>query len=120
MEPTPAATPEAEHLEAVGIISRMMLLGLYEHIHELIEGYPYEVVVVDKWDGDIFVVYHKIVIDVFRVLQIPRRCHETFTRFFERLKTNNIQNCYIEYVGRADDGEPVLKAYGGGFHVYVS
>ena len=96
-----------------------MLLGLYEHIHELREGYPYEVVVVDKWDDDIFVVYHKILIDVFRVLQIPLRCHETYTRFFERLK-NNIQNCYIEYVGRADDGEPVLKAYGGGFHVYVS
>ena len=83
MEPTPPATPEAEHLEAVGIISRMMLLGLYEHIYELIEGYPYEVVVVDKWDGDIFVVYHKILIDVFRVLQIPRRCHETFTRFLK-------------------------------------
>jgi len=47
MEPSPAATPEAENLEAVGIISRMMLLGLYEHIDELIEGYPYEVAVVD-------------------------------------------------------------------------
>ena len=47
MEPTTATTPEAEHLEAVGMISRMMLLGLYEHIYELIEGYPYEVVVVD-------------------------------------------------------------------------
>jgi len=120
MEPSPAATLEGKHLEAVGIISRMMLLGLYEHIHELKEGCPYEVVIVDEWDGDIFVVYRKILIVIFRVLQIPRRCHETFTRFFERIKTNNIQNCYIEYVGVADDGEPVLKAYGGGFHVYVN
>ena len=98
----------------------MMFLGLYEHIDELIEGYPFEVALVDKWGDDIFVGYNKILIDVFRIFQIPRRYHETFTRFFERLKTNNIQNCYIEYVGRADDGEPVLKAYGGGFHVYVS
>jgi len=97
-----------------------MFLGLYEHIDELIEGYPYKVVLVDRWGDDIFVVYHKILIDVFRVLQIPRRCHETFTSFFERLKANNIQNCYLEYVGRADDGEPVFKVYGGGFSVYVS
>jgi len=117
MEPSPAATLEAEHLEAVNIITRMMLLGIYEHIDKLIEGYPYEVVVVDKWGDDIFVVYRKILIDVFRVLQI---CHETFARFFERLIANNIQNCYLEYVGRADDGEPVLKVYGGGFNVYVS
>jgi len=120
MEPSPAATLEAEHLEAVNIITRMTLFGLYEHIDELIEGYPYEVALVDMWGDDIFVVYHKILRDVYRVLQIPRRCHETFTRFLERLKANNFRNCYIEYVGRTDDGEPVLKAYGGGFHVYVS
>ena len=120
MGPSPAATLEAVHLEAVGIIDRKMFLGLYEHIDELIEGYPYKVVLVDRWGDDIFVVYHKILIDVFRVLQIPRRCHETFTSFFERLKANNIQNCYLEYVGRADDVEPVFKVYGGGFSVYVS
>ena len=86
----------------------MMFFGLYEHIGELIEGYPYEVLLVDRWDDDIFVVYHKILIDVFRVLQIPR-CHETFTSFFELLKANNIQNCYLECVGRADDGNPCSR-----------
>jgi len=97
----------------------MMLLGLYEHIHELIEGYPYEVAVVDRWGDDIFVVYYKILLDVFRVLQIRRR-HETFTRFNTQLRENGVQNCYLEYVGRTDDGEPVLKVYGGGFHVYMN
>jgi len=120
MEPTPAATLEGEHLEAVDIITRMMLLVLYEHIYELIEGYPYEVAVVDKWGDDIFVVYYKILLDVFRILQIPRRYHETFTRFCTQLRENGVQNCYLEYVGRADDGEPVLKVYGGGFHAYMS
>ena len=119
MEPTPAATLKGEHLEAVDIITRMMLLGLYEHINELIEGYPYEVAVVDKWRDGIFVVYYKILFDVFRILQIPRRCHETFTRFCTQLRENGVQNCYLEYVGRADDGEPVVKVYGGGFSVYV-
>jgi len=76
-------------------------------------------VVVDRWGDDIFVVYNFNLIDVFRVIQIPRRCHETFTRFFAELRENGVQNCYTEYVGRADDGEPVLKAYGGGFSTYV-
>jgi hypothetical protein len=120
MEPTPPATLEGEHLEAVDIITRMMLLGLYEHINELLDGYPYEVEVVDRWGDDIFVVYYKILLDVFRVLQIPRKCHETFTRFCTQLMGNGVQNCYLKYVGRTDDGKPVLKIYGGGFHVYMS
>ena len=84
MEPTRAHTLEGEHLEAIDIVARMMLLGLYEHIDELVPGYPYEVVLVDKWDDDIFVVYCMF-IDVFRVLKIPRRCHETFTKFLHGL-----------------------------------
>jgi len=84
-----------------------MLPGLFEHIVKLIEGYPYEVALIDKWGDDIFAVYHKV--PVFRVLQIPRRCHESFTRFCVRLKENNVQNCCLEYAGRTDDGEPNLR-----------
>jgi len=100
---TPAATPAGDHLEAVGIFSRMLLLGFYERIDELTEGYPYEVAVADRWNRDIFVVYHKSLLDEFRILKIPRGCHETFTKFLERIKTYNIQNCYIAYVGRTND-----------------
>jgi len=73
---------------------------------------------IDKWGDDIFAVYHKV--PVFRVLQMPQRYHETFSKFCMRLKENNVENCYLEYSGRADDGEPVLKVYGGGFHVYMN
>jgi len=119
MEPTLAGTLEGEHLEAVDIITRMRLLGLYEHIDELLQGYPYQVALVDKWGDNMFVVHYKTLIVVFRILQIPRGCHETFTRFCTQLRENGVQNCYLEYVGRADDGEPVVKVYGGGFSVYM-
>jgi len=65
MEPSLADTLEAEqHVQTIEIISRMMYLGLYQHIDELIEGYPYEVVVVDKWGDGIFVIYNFNLIDV--------------------------------------------------------
>jgi len=118
MEPTRANSPEDElPLDPVDMITRLMFLGLLEHV-ELIERHPYEVVLIDKWGDNIFAVYHKV--PVFRVLQIPRRCHETFTTFFMQLKGNRVENCYLEFAGRTDDGEPVLKVYGGGFHVYMS
>jgi len=86
MEPTRADTPEAElPLDPVATITRMLLLGLFEHVDELIERYPYEVALIDRW-GDDIAVYHKV--PVFRVLQIPRRCHETFTRFCLQLEQN--------------------------------
>jgi len=69
MEPSLADTLEAEqHVQTIEIISRMMYLGLYQHIDELIEGYPYEVVVVDKWVVDIFVILNFNFIDVFRLI----------------------------------------------------
>jgi hypothetical protein len=55
MEATRADSPEAElPLDPVDTITRMMLLGLFEHIDALIEGYPYEVALIDKWGDDIF------------------------------------------------------------------
>jgi len=89
MEPSPAGTLELEaekHVETVELINRMMSLDLYEHFDELIEGYPYEVVIVDKWVDDIFVVLSFNLIDVFRLIQIPQRCHKSFTRFLQFLK----------------------------------
>ena len=65
-------------------------------------------------------VYYKSLLDGLRILKIPRGCHETFTKFLEKIETNKILNCYIAYVGQTDDGEPVLKACGGGFHAYMS
>jgi len=118
MEPARADTPDALPLDPVDTITRMMLLGLLEHVNELIEKRPYEVVLIDRWGDGIFVVYDKV--PVFRILEIPRTCHETFSRFCMRLKENRVENVYLVFAGRTDDGEPVLKEYGGGFHVYMS
>jgi hypothetical protein len=118
MEPARADTPEALPIDPVDTITRMMLLGLLEHVGELVEKEPYEVVLIDRWGDDIFAVYHKV--PVFRILQIPRGCHETFSRFCTRLKENRVEDVYLEFAGRTDDGEPVLKVYGGGFHVCMS
>jgi hypothetical protein len=69
MEPSLADTLEAEqHVQTIEIISRMMYLGLYQHIDKLIEGYPYEVVVVDKCVVDIFVILNFNFINVFRLI----------------------------------------------------
>ena len=118
MEPARADTPEALPIDPVDTITRMLLLGLLEHVGELVEKQPYEVALIEKLGDDIFVVYDKVT--VFRILQIPRRCHEPFRKFCMKLKENRVENVYLEFAGRTDDGEPVLKVYGGGFHVYMS
>jgi len=92
MNPTRADTPEAElPLDPVDMITRMMLLGLFEHV-ELIEKDSYEGALIDKWGDNIFAVYHDV--PVFRALQIPRRCHETLTTFCMQLKENRIENLF--------------------------
>jgi len=67
---------------------------------------------------DIFAVYDKIT--VFGFLEIPRSCHAPFTTFCMKLKENRVENVYLEFAGRTDEGDPVLKVHGGGFHVYMS
>jgi len=118
MEPARADNPEALPLDPVDTITRMMLLGLLEHVDELIEKHPYEVALIDRWGDGIFVVYDKVT--VFIILEIPRGCHETFSRFCLRLKENRVENVYLEFSGRTDEGEHVLKVYGGGLHVYMN
>jgi len=118
LEPARADTPEAVPLDPVDTITRMMLFDLLEHVNELIERHPYDVVLFDKWGDGIFAVYHKV--PVFRILEIPRSCHETFSRFSMRLKENRVENVYLEFAGRTDEWEPVFKVYGGWFHVYMS
>jgi len=118
MEPARVDTPEAVPLDPVDTITRTMLLGLLEHVKELIEKHRYEVVLIDRWGDDIFAVYDKVT--VFKILQISRSCRETFSGFCMRLKENRLENVCLEFAGRSEEGEPVLKLYGGGFHAYMS
>jgi len=116
MEPTRADTPEALPIDPVDI-TRMLFHGLLENIGELVEKRPYEVALIEKLGDDIFAVYDKGT--VFRILQIPRRYHEQFRKFCVKIKENRVENVYLAFAGRTDDGEPVLKVSGGDFHVYM-
>jgi len=92
---------------------------MYRPVDELIEDYPYTVVLVDRWLEDIFVVLTYNNIDVFELTRIPQRCHVAFTRFLRVLKENNVEDLNLEYLGNLDNKEPLLHVYGGGFSTYV-
>jgi len=117
MEPTRANTPETLPIDPVDIVIRMLFYGLLENVGELVEKQPYEVALIEKLGDDIFAVYDKGT--VFRILQIPRRCHETFRKFCVKIKENQVEDVFLELAGRRDDGEPVLKVSGGDFHFYT-
>ena len=92
MEPARADTPEALPIDPVDTVTRMLLLGLLENVGELVEKQPYEIVLIDRWGDDIFVVYDKVT--MFRILQIPRGCHETISKFCTRLKENRVEDLF--------------------------
>jgi len=117
MEPARADTPEALPIDPVNIITRMLFHGLLENIGELVEKRPYEIALIEKLGDDIFAVYDKGT--VFRILQIPRRCHEPFRKFCLKLKENRVEECYLEFAGRMDDGEPILRVSGGEFYALL-
>jgi len=98
---------------------RMVSLGMYRPVDELIENYPYTVALVDRWLEDIFVVLTYNYIDVFELTRIPKICHEAFTRFLMMLKENDVEDFNLEYLGNLDNEEPLLHVYGGGFNTYV-
>jgi len=117
MEPARAVTPEALPIDPMDTITRMLLLGLLENVGDLVEKRPYKVALIEKFGDDIFALYDKVT--GFKILQIPRGCHEPFRKFCIKLQENRVENVYLELAGRTDDGEPVLKKYGGGFDVYM-
>jgi len=100
MEPARADTPEALPIDPVDTITRMLLFGLLENAGNLVEKRPYEVALIEKLGDDIFAVYDKGT--VFRILQIPRGCHEPFRKFYIKLKENRVENVYLELAGRTD------------------
>ena len=91
----------------------MLLLGLLENAGNLVGKRPYEVALIEKLGDDIFAVYDKGT--VFRILQIPRGCHEPFRKFCIKLKETRVENVYLELAGRTDDGNPSLRYMAAGF-----
>ena len=97
---------------------RMVSLRMYRPVDELIEDYPYTVVLVDRWLENIFVVLTYNNNDVFELTRIPQKCHAAFTRFLRMVKENNV-DLNLEYLGNLFNEEPLLHIYGGGFSAYI-
>ena len=64
-------------------------------IEDLLEDYSYEVVIVDMWFGDTYVVIDNCIIDAFNIICLPPSYHESFTRFLAVIKYNNVQTCTL-------------------------
>jgi len=94
-------------------------LDMYMAIEDLVEDYDYAVAYVDRWFGDIFVVDENRVIGEFHLLRLPQAYHESFTQFLHALKERDEQNVFIQYLGFAEEGRPVLRVHGGGFSTYM-
>jgi len=92
---------------------------MYMAIEDLVEDYPYSVAYVDRWFDDIFVVVENSVIGTFNLLRLPQVYHEYFTRFLHVLKERDEQNFFIEYLGSAEEGRPVLRVHGGEYSTYM-
>ena len=112
MEPTPTCTLQAEQQQQPvqtlePLLNQIMSLVMYMPIEDLIEDYHYEVVFVDRWFDDIFVVLNNCLIDEFNLIRLPQSYHESLTRFLGVLQSNNVQNLYIEYLGSAHEGRPL-------------
>jgi len=92
---------------------------MYMPIEELMEDYPYAVACVDRWFGDIYVVIDNCLIGEFNLLRLPQTCHELFTRFLELIRSRSVQDLFIEYLGSVEEGQPHLRAFGGGLSTYL-
>jgi hypothetical protein len=97
----------------------MISLGMYHSVDTLIRGYPYLVILALRRVHVIFVALKYNFINEFRIIRLPQRLHKPFRRLLIINKLNNVNQFYIEYVGNTDDGQPILRASGGGFNTYV-
>jgi len=96
------------------------LLDMYIAIEDLVEHFPYAVACIDRWFDDIFVVVENSVIGEFHLLRLPQAYHESCTRFLHVIKLRDVQNLFLEYLGSAHEGRPILRVYGGGSTTYMS
>jgi len=99
--------------------NRMVSLGMYRPVDELIMDYPYTVVLVARRLEDIFVVLTNNNLDMFELTRIPQSCHAAFIRLLRRAIENNVENLNLEYLGNLFNEEPLLHIYGGGLSTHV-
>ena len=119
MEYTSHAEQQPPPVQSGPAIEQLLSLDMYMAIEDLVEDYDYAVAYVDRWFGDIFVVVENSVIGEFHLLRLPQAYHESFTQFLHVLKERDEHNFFIQYLGFAEEGRPVLRVHGGGFSTYM-
>jgi len=119
MEYTSHAEPQPPPVQSGPDIEQLLSLDMYMAIEDLVEDYSYAVAYVDRWFDDIFVVVENSVIGEFHLLRLPQAYHESFTQFLHVLKQRDEQNFFIEYLGSAEEGRPVLRVHSGESSTYM-
>jgi len=82
--------------------------GIHQPVETLIAGQTYDIVYVHRRLRDIFVVSKHTFYKQFKIIRLPRRCHETFNTFFDTIREFYVKKLYFVFTGFTDDGEPVF------------
>ena len=89
--------------------------GIYQSLDTLVAGQVYDLVNACHRYHDIFVVLKHNFLTLYKVILLPRRCHENLKRILNFIDEYHVENVYFTYTGNTADGEPVFVVDGGGF-----
>jgi hypothetical protein len=88
--------------------------GICQPLDTLIAGWVYDLV--DACHRyNIFVVLRQNYPTLYKVIQLPQRCHEDFKQFLHFLDSFHIESVNFRYTGNTADGKRVFLVDGGGF-----
>jgi len=66
-----------------------------------------------------FVVMKKGLDTGYTVIELPQTLHWPLRRLLIINKLNNVKEFYLEYMGLTYSNEPILRAHGGGFSIFL-
>ena len=89
--------------------------GIYQPFDTLVAGQVYDLVNACHRFHDIFVVMKHNFLTLYKVILLPRRCHENFKKFLNIIDLYYVEKVYFTYTGHMSDGKRVFLVDGGGF-----
>ena len=89
--------------------------GIYQSLDTLVAGQVYDLINACHRYHDIFVVLKQIYPTLYKVIQLPQRCHENFKQFLNFIDTFHIESVHFRYTGNTTDGKRVFLIEGRGF-----
>jgi len=89
--------------------------GICQPLDTLIAGWVYDLVDACHRYHDIFVVLKQNCPTLYKVIQLPQRCHENFKQFLNFIGIFHIESVHFRYTGNTTDGKRVFLIEGGGF-----